>query len=695
MWVRAVEIPHHEGDGAHDFTSHPCKRDCRLGTAKTCFFTLHLSSFVTMGRACYNCPYSRDDCFKPGCILGSGSQRSVLVANKMLPGPSIEVCKGDRVIVEVMNMMQNGEASAIHWHGLHQRGTQHMDGIGMVSQCPIFPMQSFTYEFMADDVGTHFWHSHMGTQRSDGLCGPLIIRDKDDPNRNLYDHDDLQPVVMQDWHANEPFVDRFSTFHFGYGSYRPEYILVNGIWASSMNMHGFVGPLPPFPNHVPPFRYNLHSKMRYRFRLINNAYWNVPIRVSIEGHNLIVISADSTPIFPVVTKSVTLLPAERFDIVPYPDCFNEDFHKNTNGVFRIKAQGLGDAYGISTAQSFAEIHYNVKPSCKTVDEACGQKLTVNDEINYWNWAPFTMGHKTGLKVTELEAVTPLTVEEPTFRYLIQFDFEKVQDPRLLPLEMFRDDANNVISSMYKGYFVTPRMNKITNMMPPVPILTQWREIPLDMFCNAEKRKCPPEEFCKCIHLVHIPLGCVVEIVMVDSSKGGHSMNHGEGESMEMEGGMDMADHEMTMEGSHHGEMEMEGHSMHFLLDGVEEATHKGGSEMEMNHGSMVMNDHAHHDMKGAGKKQEPMEDHSSMVHLHHPMHIHGTSFQVVGMGTSKDSPEDIFRMVRNGTISVKPGHGAVKDVVGVPMGGYTIIRFKADNPGPWPFHCHIGNHMVS
>lgn len=39
-------------------------------------------------------------------------------------------------------------------------------------------------------------------------------------------------------------------------------------------------------------------------------------------------------------------------------------------------------------------------------------------------------------------------------------------------------------------------------------------------------------------------------------------------------------------------------------------------------------------------------------------------------------------------------HGAPKkDTVTVPDGGYTIIRFYADNPGFWIFHCHIDFHI--
>lgn len=32
----------------------------------------------------------------------------------------------------------------------------------------------------------------------------------------------------------------------------------------------------------------------------------------------------------------------------------------------------------------------------------------------------------------------------------------------------------------------------------------------------------------------------------------------------------------------------------------------------------------------------------------------------------------------------------IKDTVSVYGGGYTIVRFVANNPGFWTFHCHVG-----
>lgn len=42
----------------------------------------------------------------------------------MMPGPAIEVCKGDTIVADVVNSLM-GESTSIHWHGLHQRGSKY------------------------------------------------------------------------------------------------------------------------------------------------------------------------------------------------------------------------------------------------------------------------------------------------------------------------------------------------------------------------------------------------------------------------------------------------------------------------------------------------------------------------------------------------------------------------------------------
>lgn len=76
-----------------------------------------------------------------------------------------QVCLGDRIIIDVKNKIAGGELS-IHWHGVFQKGTQYMDGVPMVTQCSILEGDVFRYDFVANNEGTHYWHSHDGKYRS-------------------------------------------------------------------------------------------------------------------------------------------------------------------------------------------------------------------------------------------------------------------------------------------------------------------------------------------------------------------------------------------------------------------------------------------------------------------------------------------------------------------------------------------------
>ena len=70
-------------------------------------------------------------------------------------------------------------------------------GASKVTQCPIQPQTSFTYEFVAEPAGTHGYHAHHGLERSDGLFGALIVHEKKTPNLHseLCDTDKYDSVV--------------------------------------------------------------------------------------------------------------------------------------------------------------------------------------------------------------------------------------------------------------------------------------------------------------------------------------------------------------------------------------------------------------------------------------------------------------------------------------------------------------------
>jgi iron transport multicopper oxidase len=98
-----------------------------------------------------------------------------------------------------------------HWHGIFQHGSSWADGTAFVTQCPIAPGNSFLYDFsVPDQAGTFWYHSHLctlfflfffpvisryswiffglATQYCDGLRGPFVVYDPNDPHSSLYDN---------------------------------------------------------------------------------------------------------------------------------------------------------------------------------------------------------------------------------------------------------------------------------------------------------------------------------------------------------------------------------------------------------------------------------------------------------------------------------------------------------------------------
>ena len=117
--------------------------------------------------------------------------------NHQVPGPRIRVTEGDRVRINVTNDLP--EATSVHWHGMIL--PNRMDGAADVTQNPIEPGDTFTYEFTAGEAGTYFYHSHKEPDRQQGLgmYGALIVDPKDPSRDAAYDYDQEVVIQLQEW----------------------------------------------------------------------------------------------------------------------------------------------------------------------------------------------------------------------------------------------------------------------------------------------------------------------------------------------------------------------------------------------------------------------------------------------------------------------------------------------------------------
>jgi hypothetical protein len=82
-------------DGSHNISheeKHPCARICKEGAPPmVCKYRFELEWYYTMSKACYNCPLHLEDCSRKDCVVGDGVRRPILVVNRQMPGPSVEV----------------------------------------------------------------------------------------------------------------------------------------------------------------------------------------------------------------------------------------------------------------------------------------------------------------------------------------------------------------------------------------------------------------------------------------------------------------------------------------------------------------------------------------------------------------------------------------------------------------------------
>ncbi|WVQ82538.1 hypothetical protein IAT38_004667 [Cryptococcus sp. DSM 104549] len=75
----------------------------------------------------------------------------------------------------------------------------------------------------------------------------------------------------------------------------------------------------------------------------------------------------------------------------------------------------------------------------------------------------------------------------------------------------------------------------------------------------------------------------------------------------------------------------------------------------------------------------------------HPFHFHGHEFQVVHKSFDVTSDDPVI----NPPIDETQTNPARRDTIVIPPTGSVTLRWTADNPGAWMFHCHIDWHLSS
>jgi FtsP/CotA-like multicopper oxidase with cupredoxin domain len=191
--------------------------------------------------------------------------------NGQVPGPQIRVKEGDRVRVVLHNQLP--ESTAIHFHGLELPNDQ--DGVPFLTQPPVKPGDSYTYEFTVPNSGSHMYHSHHNAakQVGMGLLGAFIV----EPRR---------PLAIEK--ADVDYV----------------MILNDGFHGYTLNGKGFPA--------TEPIVAKLGQKVRIRF--MNEGMMIHPMH--LHGMHMTVIAKDGWPQpAPWKCDTLNIAPGERWDVI--------------------------------------------------------------------------------------------------------------------------------------------------------------------------------------------------------------------------------------------------------------------------------------------------------------------------------------------------------------------------------------------
>ncbi|KAK1762020.1 iron transport multicopper oxidase FET3 [Phialemonium atrogriseum] len=218
-------------------------------------------------------------------------ERKVVGINGQWPLPVIEVDKGDRLVVNMYNGLGDKDAS-IHFHGMFQNGTNEMDGANMVTQCPIPPGSSFTYDFTVNQNGTYWYHCHTDYCYPDGYRQALIVHDSHAP----FEFDDEFTITLSDWY-HDMLEDLSHGFMSVYNPTGAEPIPDSFLFNDTLNTK-----IPVQPNST------------YLLRLINHGAF-VAQYFYIEGHTFEIVEVDGVYTEPAEAEILYIAIAQRYSVL--------------------------------------------------------------------------------------------------------------------------------------------------------------------------------------------------------------------------------------------------------------------------------------------------------------------------------------------------------------------------------------------
>jgi manganese oxidase len=218
---------------------------------------------------------------------------SAYAFNRQVPGPRIEFTQGDRVRLHVRNDLP--ESTTVHWHGLVLPNA--MDGPAEITQDPIEPGESFTYEYTVRQPGTFMYHTHDHPDRQQalGLYGALIVHPRDEVPKNRLDYQHDVVIQLQEWLEREGFTYPAMLMEGGL----PNFFTING---------------KAYPE-TEPIRMRVGERARIRFIGTNTNFIHP---MHIHGGPFEIVETDGNPVpegARFLKDTINVGPGERYDVI--------------------------------------------------------------------------------------------------------------------------------------------------------------------------------------------------------------------------------------------------------------------------------------------------------------------------------------------------------------------------------------------
>jgi len=245
-----------------------------------------------------------------------------MTINGTIPGPTLYFTEGDTARIRVRNTM--AVSTSIHWHGILV--PPNMDGVPMITQPPIDPGATFTYEFPIRQNGTYWYHSHSGLQEQRGLYGSIVIAPKKGMGKTGQD----RVVLLSDWTKDSPdYV--LQTLKRGSEWYALEKGAAQSIFGAirAGRLGGYsrreLQRMPPMDladvaydyflaNGLPETEITAKPGEKLRLRIINGSATTY-FHLEFGGGEMTIISADGIDVEPLASQRFLIGVAETYDVL--------------------------------------------------------------------------------------------------------------------------------------------------------------------------------------------------------------------------------------------------------------------------------------------------------------------------------------------------------------------------------------------